>query len=163
MILQPVHVRGFSLSPQIKNLCRQGTEYISSGRSPNSSRSFRTLKRHRNFKVSFGIGLVKPVINGIPSGVIKHGLLENGPLKQVIFLLKPSIQFGDLPLPCLITRGYIGSSSYEHRWGKRSYGCWIVVLLSFSQGNGEKNQWHFGNLGLLMQWCLQFHFFSISL
>ena len=50
------------------------------------------------------------VVHGIwwdlPSGVIKHGVLQNGPFILVIFLYNPPFTV-DFPLPCLITRGYI--------------------------------------------------------
>ena len=42
----------------------------------------------------------------LPSGVIKHGLLETGPVRQVIFLTKPEFSRGFSCQPCLIARGY---------------------------------------------------------
>ena len=47
-----------------------------------------------------------PVIAGIqvPSSVIKHGVLENGPFSSVMFLWKPPLSSGIFQ-PCL-TRGY---------------------------------------------------------
>ena len=41
----------------------------------------------------------------VPSGVIKHGWLENGPCKGDLPIIPPFIV--DFRLPCLITRGYM--------------------------------------------------------
>ena len=66
---------------------------------------------------SIGVRTTYQTLTLVPSGVIKHDVLENGPLKKMMFLVKPPF-IGDFPLLCLVTRGYIDMSGILKVWYK---------------------------------------------